>query len=122
MPGTGAQSVLFVLGLAAAAAGFILIVFLANAVLSPREPHASKNAPYECGMEQAGPPWAPTRLRFGTIAMLFVLFDAESVLLFSVASGLKGSPVAFLQIFGFVAFLAVGLAYAWKKGALEWRL
>jgi NADH-quinone oxidoreductase subunit A len=122
MQGAGTSVVLFVIGLTVAAVGFIVVVFLANALLSPRNPNAGKDAPFECGMEQAGAPWAPWRLKFGTIAMLFVLFDAEAVLLFSVASKLRGSPVAFLEIFGFVAFLALGLAYAWKKGALEWRL
>lgn len=120
MEGYGALSVAFVVGFATAAAAFIGVVFLANAVLSPRAPSAAKDAPYECGMEQAGQPWAPWRLRFGEIAMLFVLFDAEGVLLFSVASKLRGSPAVFFEIFAFVGFLALGLLYAWKKGALEW--
>ncbi|MBI5232270.1 MAG: NADH-quinone oxidoreductase subunit A [Coriobacteriales bacterium] len=122
MQQTGALAVLFVAGLGAAAGAFILVVFLANAALSPRNPGAGKDAPYECGMEQIGQPWAPWRLKFGTIAMLFVLFDAEAVLLFSVVSKLKGSPAAFIEVFVFVTFLGLGLAYAWKKGALEWRL
>lgn len=122
MQGVGATDVMFLVGLVVAATGFIFVVFAANAVLSPRDPHASKDAPYECGMEQIGQPWAPWRLKFGTIAMLFVLFDAESVLLFSVVTKLRGSFVAFVEIFAFVAFLALGLMYAWRKGALEWHL
>lgn len=121
MQGAFAQGVLFVLGLATAATAFILVVFLLSAVLSPRNPSPSKSSPYECGMEQAGEPWAPPRMRFSTIAMLFVLFDAEAVLLFAVAGGLKGSPLALLEVGGFVLFLAFGLGYAWRKGALEWR-
>ena len=122
MQGASAQALLFVLGLATAATGFILVVFVANALLSPRNPNAGKGAPFECGMEQAGEPWAAPRLRFSTIAMLFVLFDAESALLFAVASGLRGNPIAAAEIGAFVLFLAFGLAYAWCKGALEWRL
>jgi NADH:ubiquinone oxidoreductase subunit 3 (subunit A) len=121
MQGAFAQGLLFVLGFATAATGFILVVFLANVILSPRNPSPSKDSPYECGMEQAGEPWAPPRMRFSTIAMLFVLFDAEAILLFAVASGLKGSPLALLEVGAFVLFLAFGLGYAWKKGALEWR-
>ena len=121
MQGAFAQGVLFVLGLATAATAFILVVFLANILLSPRNPNPSKDSPFECGMEQAGEPWAPPRMRFSTIAMLFVLFDAEAVLLFAVASGLRGSLVALAEVGGFVLFLAFGLAYAWRKGALEWR-
>ncbi len=121
MQASGSAAVLFVLGAALAAAGFIGVVFLANLALSPRKPTPLKVEPYECGMEPGGQPWAVVRLRFAAIAMIFVLFDAESVLLFSVASALKGSWVAALEIFAFVAFLGFGLMYAWRKGALEWR-
>lgn len=121
MQGAMVQGLLFVIGLCAAAAGFILIVFLANALLSPRNPHPEKNTPFECGMEQASDAWVPPRMRFSTIAMLFVLFDAEAILLFAVASNLRGNPLALLEVGAFVLFLAFGLVYAWKKGALEWR-
>ena len=120
MQGAFAQGILFVIGLATAATAFILVVFAANSLLSPRDPHADKNSPFECGMEQAGEAWAPPRMRFSTIAMLFVLFDAEAVLLFSVASSLRGNPMALVEVGAFVAFLAFGLGYAWRKGALEW--
>jgi NADH-quinone oxidoreductase subunit A len=121
MQGANAQGLLFVLGLVVAASGFIGIVFLANAILSPRKPTAEKNLPFECGLDQAGTPWSAQRLRFSTVAMLFVLFDAEAVLLFAVATKLHGNPVALLEVGVFVAFLALGLAYAWRRGALEWR-
>jgi NADH-quinone oxidoreductase subunit A len=121
MQGAYAQALLFVLGLVTAATGFILVVFLANTLLSPRNPNSEKDAPFECGMEQAGEPWAAPRLRFSTVAMLFVLFDAEAVLLFAVAGSLRGNPVAAIEIGVFVLFLGFGLGYAWRKGALEWR-
>lgn len=121
MQASGSAGVLFVLGAVLAAAGFIGVVFLANAALSPRKPTPLKVEPYECGMEPGGQPWAIVRLRFAAIAMIFVLFDAESALLFSVASALRGSWVAAIEIGAFTLFLAFGLFYAWKKGALEWR-
>jgi NADH-quinone oxidoreductase subunit A len=121
MQGAFAQGILFVLGLATAATAFILLVFAANSALSPHDPSPAKDSPYECGMEQAGEPWVAPRLRFSAIAALFVLFDAEAILLFAVASGLRGNPVALVEVGVFVAFLALGLAYAWRKGALEWR-
>ena len=121
MQANGSAGLLFVLGAALAAAGFIMVVFLANAALSPRKPTPLKIEPYECGMVPGGYPWGTVRVRFAAIAMVFVLFDAESALLFSVASALKGSWVAALEIGAFVAFLAFGLFYAWRKGALEWR-
>jgi len=121
MEGASAQALLFVIGLAVSATAFIGIVFVANAILSPRRPNDAKNSPYECGLEQAGQPWSAQRMRFSTVAMLLVLFDAEAVLLFAVATRLRGNTVALIEVGLFVAFLTVGLAYAWRKGALEWR-
>ena len=121
MQGAPAQGILFVLGVVVAATAFILAVFLANSVLSPREPNSSKDSPFECGMPPAGEAWAPPRMRFSTIAMLFVIFDAETILMFAVASVLRGNPSALIEVGGFVAFLALGLAYAWRKGALQLR-
>lgn len=121
MEGSSAQGVLFVLGVFAAAVGFILLVWGINAVLSPRNPSIEKNLPYECGMEPAGDPWAPVRVRFSTIALLFVIFDAEAALLFAVSTRLHGSVAGVLEVAGFTAFLGLGLLYAWRKGALEWR-
>ncbi|MBU4556317.1 MAG: NADH-quinone oxidoreductase subunit A [Actinobacteria bacterium] len=121
MEGISAQSVWFVLGLITSAVAFILLVFGLNSLLSPRNPTAEKIEPYECGMDQAGPPRAAVRLRFATVAILFVLFDAEAALLFAVAPGLRGNPVALIELLVFVLMLALGLVYAWRKGALEWR-
>ncbi|MDZ4179761.1 MAG: NADH-quinone oxidoreductase subunit A [Coriobacteriia bacterium] len=121
MDATNAGSVLFVLGLGVAATAFIGIVFLANTLLSPRNPTADKVEPYECGMPQAGPPWARVNLRFATIAVLFVLFDAEAILLFAIAPALRGSLIGMIEAGLFAGFLALGLMYAWRKGALQWR-
>jgi NADH-quinone oxidoreductase subunit A len=121
MLGASTHALLFVIGLVAAAVAFIGIVFVANVVLSPRKPSREKGAPFECGLDQAGEPWAAHNLRFSTIAMLFVLFDAEAVLLFAVATRLRGNIVGLIEVAVFAGFLALGLAYAWRKGALEWR-
>lgn len=121
MQSTATQGVLFVLGLATAGVGLIAVVFLLNYLLSPSRPSAEKNEPYECGMEPGGSPWQATRLRFATVAVLFVLFDAEAALMFAVASGLRGNPVAIAEVGIFTSMLALGLVYAWRKGALEWR-
>jgi NADH:ubiquinone oxidoreductase subunit 3 (subunit A) len=119
---TAAQAVLFVLGAIVAATGFIAVVFLANRLIAPSNPDPEKDSPFECGMDQAGQPWSPPALRFAAIAMLFVLFDAEAILLFAVASRLRGSVSALIAVGAFVLFLGFGLAYAWRKGALEWRM
>jgi NADH-quinone oxidoreductase subunit A len=117
----GSTAVLFVVGLTAAAVGFVLIVFLANRFLAPHNPSAGKGSPYECGMEPAGAPWRRVNIRYATVALLFVLFDAEAVLLFAVATRLRGSLTGLLEVAVFATLLAAGLAYAWRAGALEWR-
>ena len=121
MQGVPADSVLFVAGFVVAAVAFVGVVFLANVLLSPRKPSDPKAAPFECGMEQAGRPWSAQRMRFSTVAMLLVLFDAEAVLLFAVASKVRGSLIGLLEVAAFIAFLTLGLVYAWRKGALAWR-
>ena len=114
------ENLLFVLGLVLAAIGFIGLVLGIGALLSPKRPSAAKNAPYETGMEQAGKPHQFYNVRFSTIALLFVLYDAESILLFAIATRLRGSVVGLIEAGAFAAFLAFGLFYAWKKGALQW--
>ncbi len=121
MEGPFAWGVLFVIGASAAAVAFILVVFAANALLSPRLPTPEKLEPYECGMPPAGMPWAPVRLRFTAIALLLVIFDAQAALLFAVAPVIRGNPSAAAATGVFVALLAIGLAYAWRKGVLSWR-
>lgn len=121
MAAASAQGVLFVVGAAIAALAFVGLVFGANALLSPRRPTPEKLEPYECGMEPQGDPHVNVPLRYAAIAVLFVIFDAESVLLFAVASRIHGSIGGALSVLGFTTFLGVGLLYAWKAGALQWR-
>jgi len=115
------QSVWFVLGLATSAVCFILLVFGINALVSPRKPSDEKGTSYECGMEPASKPWNAVDIRFSSVAVLLVIFDAEAALLFAVAVGVRGSWLGAVEVGIFAAFLALGLAYAWRKGALEWR-
>jgi NADH-quinone oxidoreductase subunit A len=116
-----AGSVFYMAGAVMAAVGFVGLVFGANKLLSPRNPTPQKLMPYECGMDQLGDPHTAVRPRYATIAVIFVIFDAEAVLLFAVAPRLHGSPAALASIAAFTVFLAFGLAYAWRKGALAWR-
>jgi NADH-quinone oxidoreductase subunit A len=113
--------VLFVLGVGVSAVAFVLLVWGLNALLSPRNPTDEKNMPYECGMDAAGTAWAAVDIKFSTIALLFVIFDAEAALLFAVATKLHGSVAGLIEVAAFAGFLALGLFYAWRKGALSWR-
>lgn len=117
---TAQESVLFALGLAAGPVAFLLVLLGAQALLAPRKPSELKSSHYECGIPQASSPWAPVNVRFATVALLFVLFDAETALLFAVAPAARGSLTGVLEIAAFAAFLGLGLLYAWKKGALKW--
>jgi NADH-quinone oxidoreductase subunit A len=121
MPADSAQAVLFILGALVAAVSFVGLVFGANALLSPNNPTPEKLEPYECGMDQAGDPHVRFHVRYAAVAVLFVIFDVEAVLMFAVASKIHGSVGGGLAVLAFSIMLGLGLVYAWKTGALKWR-
>lgn len=121
MSAASAQAVLLFIGALVAAVAFVGLVFGANALLSPRKPTPEKLEPFECGMPPAGDPHVRYPIRYASVAVLFVIFDVEAVLLFAVASKLHGSIGGGLAVLVFSSMLALGLAYAWKTGALKWR-
>lgn len=109
--------------------GFVLLglVFVAATVtvsniLSPTAPSPEKGEIYECGSAPVGPPWVQFRVGYYVYALLFVVFDIETVFLYpwAVAFGVPGFFILFEMVI-FVAILVAGLAYAWKEGALTWR-
>jgi NADH-quinone oxidoreductase subunit A len=81
---------------------------------------------YECGEKPIGHAWYNFNPRFYLIALVFVIFEVEIAFMFPVASVYKWfldrgqGLLAFAEIFVFVAILAVGLAYVWAMGDLEW--
>ncbi len=93
-------------------------------LLRPSNPYREKNLPWECGMDPIGEAnTGHTRIHFFIIAILFIVFDVETLFLFPWAVLLpdKGLSVfIFIEMFIFIAVLALGLVYAWVKGALEW--
>src|SRR3990167_2997188 len=103
-------------------AAMALAVLYVSSLLRPHNPYREKLSAWECGMEPVGE--AATgrfRLHFFVIAILFIIFDVETLFLFPWAVILRDiGMVAFVEMFIFIAILAVGLIYAWKKGALEW--
>ncbi len=77
---------------------------------------------YECGLRTVGPSHVQFNFRFYYIALLFVLFDVEIVFLFPWALVFdKLGWAAYFEGLGFIAILALGILYAWRKRALEWR-
>ena len=120
LPGGTADLVLFALGLAAGPVLFLGALIFVNGLLAPSRPTAEKRENYECGIPQAGSPWSAVNVRFFRVALLFVLFDAEAVLLFAVAPAVRGSLVGLVEFAAFTSLLALGLVYAWRKGVLRW--
>jgi NADH-quinone oxidoreductase subunit A len=105
---------------------FVAIAFggvslLAGILVRPSAPYKEKLLPYESGSE----PFSNARIsfpfRYYVIAMLFVIFDVETIFFFPWAVVLKKIGIlSLIEMVIFVAILLVGYFYAWKKGALEW--
>lgn len=91
-------------------------------LLAPKSKNAQKGEPYECGIPTRGTSWLQFKPGYYLFALLFLMFDVETVLLFPWATITKtlGQNGIFAILF-FLVILVLGLAYAWKKGALEWK-
>lgn len=102
---------------------FVVLTVGASNLLSPTgKPSKDRLEPYECGVEPVGPPWVQFRVGYYVYALLFVVFDIETVFLYpwAVAFGKMGAFIL-VEMTLFIAILAAGLAYAWREGALRWR-
>ena len=98
------------------------VALLAGMILKPRNRYAEKLGAWECGIDPVGE--ADTgnfTVQFYIIAVLFVIFDVETLFLFPWAVVLNKIGIfAFVEMVLFIAILLVGYFYAWRKGALEW--
>lgn len=112
-------------------AGLALFLFLGSAmvvsflvltsVLGPRLEFAEKQEPFECGEHQIGSPYQRFNVKFYMVAVSFIIFDVEIVLLYPWAVVFKGLGwYGFIAMSVFLFMLAVGLAYEWLKGGLDW--
>jgi len=89
--------------------------------LGPRKPSVVKGEPFECGNPATGPAWGRFSVKFYLTAILFIVFDVEVVFLYPWAILFRRLGVfGFVEMTIFVAILTLGLAYVWRKGALEW--
>ncbi len=90
-------------------------------ILRPKKPNPIKSQTYECGLETYGDTWVQFRVQYYLFALIFVIFDIETVFLYPWAVAYnKLGLFALVEMFVFLAILVVGLVYAWRKGALEW--
>lgn len=89
--------------------------------IRPKKPNPVKSSTYECGLETIGETWVQFRVQYYIYALVFVIFDIETVFLFPWAVAYKNLRLfALMEMFIFLAILVSGLIYAWRKGALEW--
>ena len=98
-----------------------ILVFWISGLLAPVSEGPEKLSSYESGIEPMGDAWLQFRIRYYMFALVFVVFDVETVFLYpwAMSFDVLGVPV-FIEAFVFVLILIVGSVYAWRKGALEW--
>jgi NADH-quinone oxidoreductase subunit A len=103
-------------------AAIVPIVFLlVQWALGPRRPSAIKGEAFECGNAPSGSAWGRFSVKFYLTAILFIVFDVEIVFLYPWAIEFRSlGLMGFVEMLLFVAILTLGLAYVWRKGALEW--
>jgi NADH-quinone oxidoreductase subunit A len=106
-------------------AGFVILnavaMLVASQLLSPQRPTPLKASPYESGMPPLGDTHERFSVRFYMVAMLFIIFDIETV--FMIPWGVAFRQLGLLglvEMLVFVLILMVGYVYAWKRGALDW--
>lgn len=110
------------------------VLFTASFILAPRRPSEAKATVYESGIRPQPYSWSQLHIRYYIFAILFLIFDVEAVFLFpwavvfmSVKDGVgelytqSMANAVFYEMLIFIAILAFGIAYAWRKGVLEWR-
>jgi NADH-quinone oxidoreductase subunit A len=120
------NSFLFIVVFLAAAAAFavtpLALGFLWARFFSPRKPGPEKNAIYECGLESKGDAWVQFKAEYYLYAIVFLIFDVETIFLLPFAVAFGGLPVgAFVAMVIFLLLLVEGLVWAWQKGVLTWK-
>lgn len=103
----------------------LLLASFVTRLMRNHRPHYAKNLTYECGEAPESEAWVQYNARYYIFAMMFVLFDVEAAFLLPWAVGFKGMYLslgwlALIEMLIFLSILALGLIYAWRKGALEW--
>lgn len=105
----------------AVSGGFAALMLFLAAVLGPKKLSAIKAAPFECGSDPVGNARQRFAVKFYVVAILFIVFDLETVFLYPWAVQFKALGwFGFAEMALFAATLTVGLIYVWKKGALDW--
>ena len=120
------SSILFLAVFLCVAVGFavgpLLLAWLWAKFFSPQKPGPDKNAIYECGLESKGAAPMPFHSEYYLYAIIFLVFDVETIFLLPFAVAFTELPVgAFLAMMIFLLLLVEGLVWAWQKGILTWK-
>ena len=100
---------------------FVGLVLIISGIIAPKSINPQKFEPYECGIPTQGVTWLQFNVGYYLFAILFLVFDVETVLVFPWAVVMKEvGLIAFIEIVIFFFILGLGLLYAWKKHALIW--
>jgi len=117
----GYIAILLVAGIAVPALILVLARFL-SAKPKKTDTEEVKTETYECGMHTVGSSWLQFNFRYYFYALLFVVFDVETVFLYPWAVYFKQLKLfGFVEMLIFIFILVVGLVYAWKKKVMEWK-
>ena len=111
--------------------GFVILSLLVSKIIRPKRPNTEKNSSYESGEAAIGSSWPQLNSRFYVLALIFLLFEVEIMVMFlwapvftdkDMMEQTNGSWgwVSLIEILIFVIILAIGLAYAWVNGHLDW--
>ena len=103
-------------------AGLVGLAMWIAGLISPKSFNPQKGEPYECGIPTRGESMSQFRVGYYLYAILFLMFDVETVFLFPWAVQMRSLGVGgLISIAVFFGILVLGLVYAWRKGALEWK-
>ena len=98
-----------------------IVPLVFSRLVAPRKPNPIKQSTYECGIETVGDTWVQFKAQYYVFALVFLVFDVETVFLFPWALALKSLPLfAVFEGIIFILILFAGLVYTWRKGLLEW--
>jgi len=98
-----------------------IVPLILSRIVAPRKPNPIKQSTYECGIETVGENWVQFKAQYYIYALVFLVFDVETVFLFPWALAMNQLPL-FVVVEGivFILILMVGLVFVWRKGMLEW--
>jgi NADH-quinone oxidoreductase subunit A len=111
----------FIGALLVAAVVFALAPLFVVFLIAPRKRSLAKGDTYECGVRTYGETWVRFRIQYYIYALMFVIFDIETVFLYPWAASYAGlGAFALIEMVVFLVILFAGLVYAWAKGVLRW--